>query len=149
MQPQFKNNCLTEMCSGFEEGSYSKLIDFVSLDSRIESNKVIKKVQPLNHDHNPPPVHGPACYWEQPPPTRIPRTSAPPPSFKDQQRGAESMPLSLARSLTRMARNLLYLAPLARSLEGLVTCCLSPLFLASLVAGATRNPRPSTLRSNF
>jgi len=27
--PQFENNCFTEMCSGSEEGSYLRLIDFV------------------------------------------------------------------------------------------------------------------------
>ena len=35
---QFKN-CITEMCSGSEAGSYSRLIDFVSLNSRLESHK--------------------------------------------------------------------------------------------------------------
>ena len=35
---QFKNY-FTEMCSGSEEGSYLSLIDFVSLNSRLESNK--------------------------------------------------------------------------------------------------------------
>ena len=37
--PEFKNNYFTEMCSGSEAGSYLRLIDFVSLNSRLESNK--------------------------------------------------------------------------------------------------------------
>ena len=36
---QFKSNFCTEMCSGSEEGSYLRLIDFVSLNSRRESRK--------------------------------------------------------------------------------------------------------------
>jgi len=35
----FENNHFTEMCSGSEAGSYLRLIDFVSLNSRLESNK--------------------------------------------------------------------------------------------------------------
>ena len=38
-----KNNYLAEMFSGSEEGSYLRLIDFLSLDSRLESNKEEKK----------------------------------------------------------------------------------------------------------
>ena len=34
-----QNNCLTEMCSGSEEGSYVRFMTFVSLDSRLESDK--------------------------------------------------------------------------------------------------------------
>jgi len=34
-----ENNYFTEMCSGSEEGSYLRLIDFLSLNSRLESNK--------------------------------------------------------------------------------------------------------------
>ena len=36
---QFENNYLTEMCSGSEAGSYLRLIDCVSLKSRLASNK--------------------------------------------------------------------------------------------------------------
>jgi len=36
---QFKNNYFTETCSGSEAGSYLRLIDFVSLNSRFENNK--------------------------------------------------------------------------------------------------------------
>ena len=32
-------NYFTEMCSGSEEGSYLRLLDFVSFNSRLESNK--------------------------------------------------------------------------------------------------------------
>ena len=40
---RFKNNYFTEMCSGSGEGSYLRLIDFVSLNSRLESNKEGRK----------------------------------------------------------------------------------------------------------
>ena len=36
---QFKNHYFTEMCSGSKEGSYLRLIDFLSLNSKLESNK--------------------------------------------------------------------------------------------------------------
>ena len=36
---QSKNNYFTEVCSGSEAGSYVRLIDFVSLNSRLESNR--------------------------------------------------------------------------------------------------------------
>ena len=39
---QFKNNYFTEMCSGSEEGSYLRPT-FVSLNSRLESNKEERK----------------------------------------------------------------------------------------------------------
>ena len=39
MQTQFKNNHFTEMCSGSEEGSHFRLIDFEPLNYRLESNK--------------------------------------------------------------------------------------------------------------
>jgi len=38
------------MCSGSEEGSYFRLIDFLSLNSRLESNKEEKKKE-ANHPH--------------------------------------------------------------------------------------------------
>ena len=34
-----RNNYFTEMCSGSEAGSYSRPIDFVPLNSRLESNQ--------------------------------------------------------------------------------------------------------------
>jgi hypothetical protein len=34
-----RRSIFTEICSGSEEGSYSRLIDCVSLTSRLESNK--------------------------------------------------------------------------------------------------------------
>ena len=34
-----QNNYFTEMCSGSEEGSYLRLVDFASLNSRLESVK--------------------------------------------------------------------------------------------------------------
>jgi len=34
-----KSNYFTEMCSGSEAGLYLRLIDFVSLTARLESNK--------------------------------------------------------------------------------------------------------------
>ena len=36
---QFENTYFTEMCSGSEAGSYLRLIAFVSLNARLESNK--------------------------------------------------------------------------------------------------------------
>ena len=36
---RFKDNRCTEMCTGSEAGSYFRLIDIVSLNSRLESNK--------------------------------------------------------------------------------------------------------------
>ena len=36
---QLKNNRFTEICSGSEKGSYLRLIDVVSLNSRLESSK--------------------------------------------------------------------------------------------------------------
>jgi len=41
-----KNNYFTEMCSGSEAGSYLRLIDFVSLNSGLESHKEEKKKEP-------------------------------------------------------------------------------------------------------
>jgi len=35
----FQYSCIAEMCSGSEEGSYLRLIDFLSLNSRLETNK--------------------------------------------------------------------------------------------------------------
>ena len=35
----FKNNYFAKMSTGFEEGSYLRRIDIVSLNSRLESNK--------------------------------------------------------------------------------------------------------------
>ena len=67
------------------------------------------------------------------PPNTNPTHLCPPSLFQRpavRRREYASLSLSLARSLTRMARNLLSLASLARSLEGLATCCISPLSLA-------------------
>ena len=35
------------MCSGSEAGSYLRLIDFVSLNSRLDSNKARREFQPF------------------------------------------------------------------------------------------------------
>ena len=35
----FKDNCCTDMCTGSEAGSYLRLKDIVSLNSRLESNR--------------------------------------------------------------------------------------------------------------
>ena len=35
MSSQSKNKCFTQICSGFQEGSYLRLIDVVSLNSRV------------------------------------------------------------------------------------------------------------------
>ena len=43
---QFQNNYFTGMRSGSEEGSYLRLIDCVSLNSRLESNKDEKRDPP-------------------------------------------------------------------------------------------------------
>ena len=41
---RLKNNYFAEMCSGSEEGSYLRLVDFfVSLNARLKSNKEEKK----------------------------------------------------------------------------------------------------------
>ena len=39
-----ENNYFTEMCSGSEAGSYLRLIDYVSLNARIESNNEEEEV---------------------------------------------------------------------------------------------------------
>ena len=36
---EFKDNCCTEMCTDSEAGSFLRLKDIVSLNSRLESNK--------------------------------------------------------------------------------------------------------------
>ena len=46
---QFRNNYLTEMCSGSEAGSHLRLIDLNSLNSRLESNKE-EEVAPVDPD---------------------------------------------------------------------------------------------------
>ena len=38
MKPNVGDNYFTEMCSGSEAGSYLRLINFVSLNSRLASN---------------------------------------------------------------------------------------------------------------
>ena len=40
---QLKNNYSAEMWSGFGEGAYLRLIDFVSLNSRLKRNKEEEK----------------------------------------------------------------------------------------------------------
>ena len=42
-----KNSYFTEMCSGSEAGSYLRLMDFVSLNSRLESSKEEEKIHHL------------------------------------------------------------------------------------------------------
>ena len=43
---RFTNNYFAGMCSGSEEGSYLRRIDFVALNSRLESDKKKKKSPP-------------------------------------------------------------------------------------------------------
>jgi len=42
---QFENNYFTQMCSGSEAGSYLRLTDSASLNSRLGSNKEEEEVQ--------------------------------------------------------------------------------------------------------
>ena len=47
------SNCFTQMCSGYEEGSYMRLIDAISLNSRLKSNKEEKVTKKARFERGP------------------------------------------------------------------------------------------------